>query len=280
MVDVNVNDILNTANSQAAAALAPLSPLVNLLPLDPEAKEVMRTRPIDAFLRLFEPVEGFLRDVVTKANELSGTTSRTMINGAICDMRIDQPWDGIMSPSLRAFMRRLRTVNGYVVFVIQDPGHLAVATAQIFQARAIQGAQWLGRFISAVGGTARTQGPQAALAQAGVLLLTLLPGVAGLGFAPAVPVGAAGGATVFTVLTAAITTAGALTGTIVTAHVTVAMGLIKTRAEDMDRAEKAREFDVTHSGGGNLQDAVESSGIPGWAIGLGLLFGASLLVKK
>jgi hypothetical protein len=271
-VTVPTADILNTANATAAAGLRSTGAvnLLNLLPLTPAAQDMFRNRPIDGLLSLAQPVEGFLVDIVARANGISGVYSRRMVNGVDWDMRIDRPGDNIMAPSLRSFMRRLRTVNSYVVLMLLDPGHLSVAAAQVGQARGYQGAQWLGRFIGAVGQANKTGGPPAALAVAGTLAMTLLPGMAGLGAWPA----AAVAAVAVPLGTAAISAAGMLTGTVVCA-------LIASNDRQIQARVAAKVAEQQGQGAqGSAGAETGGGGIPGWAIGIGLLIGAKVLLGK
>ncbi len=134
---------LNRANATMALLLRPLVPAIQRLPDQPGMMAIFKrevgSRPIDALLNLFQPIESLAADIIREANAFSGKMERVIgvpgVNQRPANMAVDQPGDERLGSTYRAFIRRLRIVTNYMILCAYDPVALAVGTAKALFAR-------------------------------------------------------------------------------------------------------------------------------------------------
>jgi len=128
-----------------AALLRPLAPAIQRLPDHPGMMAVFKrnvmSRPIDALLDLFQPLEALAADIITEANRWSNKQERLIgvpgVNQRLAKMAVDQPEDARLDLTMRAFVRRIRIVTNFMILSAYDPVALTVGTAKALLARGI-----------------------------------------------------------------------------------------------------------------------------------------------
>lgn len=290
---------LQAANNAVRAVMGPAIPFLVQAPLPNSTKAELQTRPIDAFLNLFRPVENFFAEVVTRATQRwvdsgGSVVERLPIGGTEIDLRVaDVPGDNQLSIETRDLIRRLRIIAVFSAHVLRHPILLAQAFEETCVLRGMQNLRWMGNWIQARLTTwpAPPEGPMhrawRALPTPARALAPEPPHLMGLGVVGADDLAALTiAANVIskcieassTIVVATITTAGTVTVALANAIRDIRLAELQVQQTQIQEQGKTDRVVATgrHEYEAPLQPGEPgyvppSEGIPGWAIGLGVL---------
>ncbi len=126
---------IQRANASVATAIAPVFPAIDASALPADIKVLIKTRPVEAILKIVQPAEDRLMRIISKANTMSGVRERRVgisgVNEVKVYMWLVQPGDALLDPTTRDLVRRMRIAICFMTLLTQAPGFLAVATAQV-----------------------------------------------------------------------------------------------------------------------------------------------------
>jgi hypothetical protein len=126
-VVVPVSSFWSDWNRACASTLAPFAGVIDALPLSTSDKKKLRTRPLDALMDIFDPVEDMIGRVVDHVIAKKGAKQNYF--GTMRDVRRVQAIDKRADVSTQNLLRRLRTIDAFIVLMWTQPVELAATMA-------------------------------------------------------------------------------------------------------------------------------------------------------
>lgn len=120
--------LVTKLNDDFSAFLRPVSGAIDALPISVEAKTELKTRPFDSLIDIFDPIEDIVSGAIARVNASTGKNTRNFF-GTVVDMRVNQPGDNRLDTSTLNLVKRLRTIQQFMVLIILDPIDLGVELA-------------------------------------------------------------------------------------------------------------------------------------------------------
>ncbi len=122
-VQIPVTSFWADWNKQFAKVMVPFVPAINTAPLSVEMKVMLKTRPLDAVLDLFDPIEERIGRAVDRVILKKGATQNYF--GKLRNIKRTQPIDAKADASTQNLMKTLRTIDAFVVLFFTQPVELA-----------------------------------------------------------------------------------------------------------------------------------------------------------
>lgn len=124
-VDVPVTSFWGTWNQSAATITQPFAVLIDALPIPALTRSKLKTRPLDALLDVFDPIEDAVGRAVDKVLSQKGNVQNFF--GKNMNVARVQPVDAKADASTRNLMRSLRTIQAFYVLSFTQPVEFAGA---------------------------------------------------------------------------------------------------------------------------------------------------------
>ncbi len=122
-VQIPVTSFWADWNKQFAKVMVPFVPAINAAPLTVAQKTLLKTRPLDAVLDLFDPIEDRIGRAVDRVILKKGATQNYF--GKMRNIKRTQPIDAKADASTQNLMKTLRTIDAFVVLFFTQPVELA-----------------------------------------------------------------------------------------------------------------------------------------------------------
>lgn len=124
-INVPVPSFWTTWNASAAQITAPFAGAINALPIPSLLRSKLRSRPLDAMLDIFDPIENAVGRAVDKVLAQKGSTQNFF--GKNMNLRRVQAVDAKADASTRGLMKTLRTIEAFYVLLFTQPVEFAAA---------------------------------------------------------------------------------------------------------------------------------------------------------
>lgn len=151
-VKVETNSFWSDWNKTASVLTKPLAGPLKAAGISASRVQEITERPLDAFLDVFDPVEDRIGAAVDRVMAKKGYTQNYF--GKNINLRRVQGVDRKGDKSTRNFMKRLRTVQAFIVLMFTQPGQLAIEMA-------FEGFDLVGDIAKAVGNMIKSAGEAA-----------------------------------------------------------------------------------------------------------------------
>lgn len=113
--------LLDKWNNNLRQMIAPVAGGFSALPFSEADKTKLRNRPLDFLINLFDPVEDFVATTISEVIARTGGNPLRQYFDKLVDLRRDQPGDAKYDASTLNLLRRLRTINGCFVLMLNQP---------------------------------------------------------------------------------------------------------------------------------------------------------------
>lgn len=124
-VDVPTSSFWGTWNQSAAQIVQPFAGLIDALPIAAATRSKMKSRPLDALIDIFDPVEDAVGRAVDKVIQQKGPVQNFF--GKNMNVARVQPVDTKADASTRNIMKTLRTIQAFYVLSFTQPVEFAAA---------------------------------------------------------------------------------------------------------------------------------------------------------
>lgn len=124
-VDVPTSSFWSTWNQSAAQITAPFALVIDALPIPALSRSKLKSRPLDALLDIFDPIEDAVGRAVDKVLSQKGNTQNFF--GKNMNLKRVQPVDAKADASTRNIMKMLRTIEAFYVLSFTQPLEFAAA---------------------------------------------------------------------------------------------------------------------------------------------------------
>lgn len=124
-VDVPVTSFWTTWNQSAAQIVQPFAVVIDALPIPSGDRAKMKSRPLDALLDIFDPIEDAIGRAVDKVLAQKGNTQNFF--GKNMNLKRVQSVDSKADASTRNMMKTLRTIQAFYVLMFTQPIEFAGA---------------------------------------------------------------------------------------------------------------------------------------------------------
>lgn len=116
----------STLNADFSRVLRPANGAIDAIGiLSAGDRTKLKTRPLDFFIDLFDPIEDLVAAAIARVNARTGKTMRTFF-GVRVDMRYNRPGDERYDVPTLNLVRRLRVIQQFMALMVLDPVNLGI----------------------------------------------------------------------------------------------------------------------------------------------------------